>query len=96
MPRVVIEEFVKDLDDDEKEHSDNDNEEKAEKPHKLLTHHEIDDVSTLFISIKFMCSSPKLIQIMLHSALQEAQNNRRAQERDGASTMFFHLVGNGE
>ena len=36
MPRVVIEEFVKDLDDDEKEHSDNDNEEKAEKPHKLL------------------------------------------------------------
>ena len=67
MPRVVIEEFVKDLDDDQKEDSDNDNEEKPEKPHKLLTHHEIDDVSALFLSLKFVCSSPKLILIMLHS-----------------------------
>jgi hypothetical protein len=44
MPRVVIEEFVKDLDDEDKEDSDN---EKEEKPHKLLTHHEIDDFSKI-------------------------------------------------
>ena len=41
MPRVVIEEFV--VDEDNEEECDGD---QVGKPHNVVTHHEIDDVST--------------------------------------------------
>ena len=44
-PKVVIEEFVTDLDDEDAEMDCPNAEAEGKKPHKIKTHYEIDDVS---------------------------------------------------
>jgi hypothetical protein len=53
MPKVVIEEFVASGADEKSEDEDNCDCAKVGKPHTLLTHHEIDDVSALLFNLDF-------------------------------------------